>query len=345
MFVKSLLALGLSLGLLAAPRPASSQTASPSVPDSAAASEDNAPVASKHWKRAVKKALAEEQFDRLDQIAAKLRADKSRSPGGGWLLQDFYSAVDSIGADDAEAQARIALLHRWMEARPGSITPRVALGGTLHRWAWRARGGGTADAVTMDGWRLFHERLAQAAQILKDAQKLPESCPHLYYEWLTVGLGQDWEPERMRGMFEQAVKAEPGYVLYYQLYANYLQPKWDGKPGEASAFAKSAADQLGGADGDAIYYQIALILIHHGNPGLSAKEMDWARILRGYSSTKERYGVTEDQENRVAYMAWKFHDAGFAQKQFEMIGENWSKAVWHDQATFDKAREWAKAHS
>jgi len=84
--------------------------------------------------------------------------------------------------------------------------------------------------------------------------------------------------------------------------------------GEASAFAKSAADRLGGADGDVIYFQIALILIHRGNPGLSAKEMDWARIQRGYFATRERYGVTEHQENLMAYMAWKFRDAAFAQK-------------------------------
>jgi hypothetical protein len=345
MFAKPLLVLGLSLGLLAAPRPAASQAASPTQPELAKQSEDNAPVADKHWKREVRRAVDEEQFARLDQIASALRTGKSRLQGGGWRLQDFYSIVDSIGDDDAAALARIALLHRWMEARPGSITPRVALGGVLHRWAWRARGGGTADKVTNDGWRLFHERLAQAAQDLTEAQKLPETCPHLYFEWLTVGLGQDWEPEKMRGMFEQAVKAEPGYVLYYQLYANYLQPKWDGQPGEASAFAKSAADRLGGADGDVIYFQIALILIHRGNPGLSAKEMDWARIQRGYFATRERYGVTEHQENLMAYMAWKFRDAAFAQKQFEKIGEKWSKKVWHDQATFDKARQWTEAHS
>jgi len=67
----------------------------------------------------------EEQFARLDQIASALRTGKSRLQGGGWRLQDFYSIVDSIGDDDAAALARIALLHRWMEARPGSITPAL----------------------------------------------------------------------------------------------------------------------------------------------------------------------------------------------------------------------------
>jgi hypothetical protein len=354
---KPLSLLGLSVCLLGMAHPASSQSAAPTAPDLFDSSgdyeqaedypsaQDSAPVSERHWQREVKRALAEEQFARLDEIAAKYRADKSRLPGGEWQLQDFYSIVDSIGTTDAETEARIALLHRWIAARPESITPRVALGGVYHRWAWRARGGSTADQVTLDGWRLFHQRLALGAQELTEAQKLHESCPHLYFEWLTLGLGQDWEPARMRATFEQGVKAEPGYVLDYQLYANYLQPKWDGQPGEASAFAKSAADRLGGVEGDMIYYQIALILIHHGNPGISAKEMDWARIQRGYTATKERFGVTGRQENRMAYMAWKFRDAVFAEKQFQMLGGSWSKTVWHDRATFDKARAWAAAHS
>jgi hypothetical protein len=352
MFAKPFACLCLAAGLTALPSPAAAQDtpqAGPQEPSQVNGPSSNPDVADeytqteKHTLRKVKKALEEEQFAKLDEIAAELRALKSRTRGGEWVLQDFYSLVDSIGTTDADAQARIDLLHRWIAARPGSITPYVALGGVLHRWAWRARGGGSAETVTLDGWHLFHQRLAQAAQALTEGQNLHETCPHLYAEWLTVGLGQDWQPEKMRGVFEQAVKAEPGYVLDYQIYANYLQPKWDGQPGEASAFARSSADRIGGTDGDMIYFQIALILVHRGNPGLSAKEMDWARIQRGYSSTKERFGVTERQENRMAYMAWKFRDAEFARKQFQTIGEHWSKTVWRDQETYDKARAWAEA--
>ncbi|MDR3792982.1 MAG: DUF4034 domain-containing protein [Terracidiphilus sp.] len=355
MRTKLLFLLGLLFGLVAASRPATSQSAPQATPKAAATAagpteesapaDENVPVAVKHWRREVKKALGEEQFARLDEIARQLRTDKSRLPGGGWRLQDFYSMVDAIGTDDAEAQARIALLQRWIAARPESITPHVAMGGVLHRWAWRARGGGSAETVTNEGWRLFHERLAQSAKELTEAQKLHESCPHLYFEWMTVGLGQDWAPEKMRAMFERAVKAEPDYVLYYQLYANYLQPKWDGEKGEATALAKTVADKRGGAEGDALYYQMALTLIHHGNPGIQAKEMDWPRIQRGYQVTKERYGVTGQQEERMAYMAWKFRDAAFASKQFEMLGAKWSKGVWHNEETYDKARDWAKNHS
>lgn len=359
MFAKYIFVLGVLVALGAGPRPVQGQAGTPPAPEPAETTgdemspEDFAPgndsvtpaAENKHWQRDIRRAVAEERFDRLDAIAAEYRTSKARLPGGGWQLQEFYSIVDSIGSTDADAEARIALLHRWMAARPQSITPHVALGGVYHRWAWRARGNGTADQVTAEGWRLFAERLALGTRELNGAQGLQESCPHLYFEMLTLGLGQDWDKARMRAILEQAVKAEPAYVLSYQTYANYLQPKWDGETGEATAFAKQAADRLGGEEGDLIYYQLALTLLHRGNAGVSAKEMDWARIQRGYKATKERYGVTEHQENQMAYMAWKFRDAAFARKQFELIGSNWSRGIWKTRDTFDKASAWATNHS
>jgi hypothetical protein len=298
------------------------------------------PETERHWMHQIHRALDAEQFEKLDRMAAEVRQSKARLPGGGWRLEDFYGVVDAIGANDAETEARIARLERWIAARPQSITPRVAMAGVLHRWAWRARGSATADKVTEQGWQLLAERLKRADKVLTEAQKLPEACPHLYFDWLKTGLGLDWEPGKMRALFDQAVKAEPDYILDYHIYANYLQPKWDGQPGEATAFAKTAADRIGGPEGDMIYFQIALSLIHRGNPGIHAKEMDWTRIQRGYTATRDHYGVTNQQDNRMAYMAWKFRDRTFAAQQFQIIGDHWSKKVWGDRETFDKARQW-----
>ena len=342
--------LGLSLGLLAAARPTFCQAAPDDAPqvtpdEIADQTGESLPGEGRHWQHTVKKALAEEQFAQLDEIASQLRTARLRQPGGRWKLQDFYSIIDSIGASDAEAEARIARLERWIAARPESITPRVGEAGALSRWAWRARGGGTADTVTDEGWKLFFARLSRADKVLTEAQKLGETCPQMYFEWLKIGMGLEWEHEKMQALFDRAVKSEPDYVLNYHIYMNYLQPKWGGDTGEATGFAKTIADRRGGADGDALYYQMALNLIHRGNPGISSKEMDWARIQRGYATTKERFGVTALQEEQMAYMAWRFRDAAFAEKQFEMLGAKWSKSIWHDEEKYNKARAWAKNHS
>jgi hypothetical protein len=51
-------------------------------------------------------------------------------------------------------------------------------------------------------------------------------------------------------LVDQALAAEPGYYYFAVAEANYLLPKWYGKPGDTEQFAARAADQVGGADGD-----------------------------------------------------------------------------------------------
>jgi len=74
---------------------------------------------------------------------------------------------------------------------------------------------------------------------------------------MVVGLAQNWDAKRMKEVFEQGIQFEPDYFHLYKQYANYLLPKWDGKSGDATAFAKSVADKVGGEQGDVIYFHIA----------------------------------------------------------------------------------------
>ncbi len=75
--------------------------------------------------------LVKEDFVALDKMADGLRESKARFPGGAWKLFWFYKTVAKIAnrsvASDADWQAHVALLQRWIEARPKSITARISL--------------------------------------------------------------------------------------------------------------------------------------------------------------------------------------------------------------------------
>jgi hypothetical protein len=288
--------------------------------------------------------LIQEKFDDLDRIAAEYRGEKSRLAGGDWKLRVFYDTLDAPQQTDKDSVDHIAHLERWMQERPQSITARVALATSLHRWAWVARGNGMANTVTADGWRLFGERIQRSQQVLESAAKLDAKCPQWYSEMMTVGLAQSWDAARMKDIFERGVQFEPGYYYLYLQYANYLLPKWDGKPGDASAFAKTSADDVGGDAGDELYFQIATILIKRGDGDFPVKEMDWERIQRGYQALTAHYGATRRTKNQIAFMAYKFKDAAFARQQFELIGDHWAPGVWRDRQFFDRARDWAQGH-
>jgi hypothetical protein len=311
----------------------------------AAAEEDESALHGAHWTRLIETDLVEEKFEELDRMAAQFRSEKSRFNGGGWKLTAFYGALDKPELTDKDTRDHLEHLKHWIAQRPESITARVALATSLHRWAWVARGNGEVNTVTPEGWRLFNERIQESYSVLKAAANLHERCPGWYSERMIVGLAQGWDAIRMKETFEQAAQFEPSYFRFYKEYANYLLPKWEGKPGDASAFAKTAADNVGGEQGDQIYFHIATVLISRSNGNFPVKEMDWARIQRGYQSLTAQYGNTGGLKNRIAYMAWKFRDAAFARQQFEQIGDKWARNVWRDREHFDRARDWAQGHS
>ncbi len=297
-----------------------------------------------HFVTAIQADLVAEKFDDLDHLAAQLRLDKSRFPGGDWKLRMFYSALDAPQLTDKDSVEHIAHLENWMKLRPESITARVALATSLHRWAWVARGNGRVDTVPPEGWRLFNDRIQNAYTVLQGAANMATMCPQWYSEMMTVGLAQSWPLDRMRDIFARGIQFEPGYYYLYQQFAEYLLPKWHGHPGDSSAFAKSSADALSGDASDILYFQIAAGLIRQGNFDFPIDELDWIRIQRAYLVLTTQYGEDTYTKNQFAFIAWRYHDADTASRQFDHIGDDWSRNVWPSRMFFDRARDWSRAH-
>lgn len=292
------------------------------------------------WERDLQADLIAEKFDGLDQTADQLRSEKTRLPGGQWQLRLFYTALDAPQQTEQDSEEHIAHLEHWMSQRPNSVTARVALATALTRWAWVARGNGLANTVTPEGWKLFGERMKEAQTVLEGS---PKMCPQWYSAMLAVGVAQGWDRGRMHKVLEDGVKFEPGYYYLYTEYANYLLPKWYGHAGDASNFARTSADAVGGDAGDILYFQIGTNLIRRGNGEFPVHEMDWQRLQRGYQALLSQYGPAGHTENQLAFMAWKFQDAAVARQQFALIGNSWNRNVWRDRNAFDRARDWAQS--
>lgn len=296
------------------------------------------------WRHSVESSLIEEKFADLDRMADQYRREKTRLPGGEWRLRLLYEALDAPHQTDEDTRDHIAHLQHWVQQQPDSVTARVALATSLRRWAWVARGHSYANKVTPEGWQLFNDRMKQSQNTLEAATGMGTMCPQWYSEMMAVGLAQSWDAARMKDLLDRGVQFEPGYYYLYLEYANYLLPKWDGHPGDAAAFAKSAADNVGGSAGDLLYFQVATNLIKHGDESFHVHEMDWDRIQRGYQSLLAQYGTSSRTTNQLAYMAYRFKDDTVARQQFDVIGDGWSHGVWLSRELFDRARDWARAH-
>jgi hypothetical protein len=278
----------------------------------------------------------QEKFQDIDRLATELRGSKARFPGGFWKIHTLYGALKSppgdTKANDAQWTEHIARLEKWKQEFPNSITARVALGTAYDGYGWFARGGGYADSVTEDGWRLLAERAHKARQTLEEAEALPEKCPEWFMAMLAVARTEQWEAEQLNTIYARAAAFEPDYYYFYRVQADSLLPKWGGEKGDSARFAAAIADHFGGKKGDLMYYEIANTLNcacdnEHGLNGMS-----WTRIKSGYAVLGELYGTSISHLNAMASMAFMAGDFEYSRELFNQIGDNWDKDVWltHD---------------
>jgi len=288
----------------------------------------------------VRNLLNEEKFAQLEEIADAARSQKTRFPGGAWKLHSFYSVVQgpgSLTATDAVWNAHMQRLQSWIDFKPDSSTPRVALAESHLRFAWKARGSGPGNTVTADAWKLFRERVQKAEEILEQAKSVSSNDPQWYQAMRTVALAQGWDQKRAEQLLVEANGVEPGYYYLYYGYANYLLPKWYGKPGDSEAFAQSIADRVGGPEGDSIYFQLALSL-NCCKAKAQAPAISWDRVKQGFASLQQLYGATNFERNALAFMAVRQGDREFAQQLFARIGDNWNQRVWGSKDKFDSSK-------
>jgi hypothetical protein len=292
--------------------------------------------------------LLEKNFSQLDRAAREARTGKERFPGGVWKLYMFYQGLGTptLGdqATDADWSYHIGVLKEWALARPDSAAARVALAETYINYSDKARGTGYANTVSETGWKLNAERTEQAASILVEAARLTEKCPFWYEVMQQVALGQGWDKDQERELFEQAAAFEPSYYHFYREYAYYLLPKWYGEPGDAEKFADEASNRVGGPEGKFIYFEIAsLITCQCDSPDSHIENLSWPKIKEGYAALGQLYGYSNLKMNRFAHMAFEAGDKSAAEEAFAAIGDDWDHEVWRSSQRLENAKIWAQS--
>lgn len=288
----------------------------------------------------VRGALLSDNYQQLETLAASLASSKARFPGGTWKLRAFYLNVQGPGAltaSDARWTAHIARLERWAAAMPNSAVPRIALANAWHRYAWKARGNGWASSVTPEGRAAYQERIQKARAVLEEAQSMANRDPQWFVTMQFVALDQGWPQAEESTLEEMAAAAAPDYWYIYARHVDYLLPKWYGKPGDAAAFLNNAANQIGGKEGDFVYFAVASMYnCCRAQPEIS--ELSWDRIKSGFAAADELYTTTNSQRNRIAFMALAAGDKQFAQQMFARIGDDWDQEVWRGKPMFENAK-------
>jgi hypothetical protein len=117
------------------------------------------------------------------------------------------------------------------------------------RYAWDARGGGFANTVPPEAWKLFHDRLALAQDALEQAWKLDQSRASIPRQMLVLAMAEAWPLEQMEIWFDRAMKINPDDLEACNNKLNYLEPKWNGSPQNLIAFGHECLETRNWAGG------------------------------------------------------------------------------------------------
>ena len=292
--------------------------------------------------------LLNKDYDSLEKEAHASLSPAARFAGGTWHVFGYYEALSAPpdpNATDAEWNAQINAIKAWVAARPNSSAARIALAAVYDDFGHKARGGGYADTVSADGWRLLDERLALTAKTLVDAAKLPEKSPYWFSLMFDVALTQGWDKSQAKALLDAAISFEPSYYHAYRQYGNFIAPKWYGEEGDAQAFAEQVATQIGGEQGDFVYFEIASTLACGCDTEQDRAHLQgfsWPQVKSGYAAMEPLYGHASLKTNRFAYMAVLETDKASAQAAFAVIGNNQAPDTWPSRAYFFQSKAWAQ---
>jgi hypothetical protein len=121
---------------------------------------------------------------------------------------------------------------------PRSAAPYFVKGQFYLNYAWKARGSGSSDRVTPEGWKLFGERLAIAKPAFEKAWQLDASDPQPPTQMIRVATDAQMGREEMELWFQRAMQAKSNNWDACNNKLRYLYPQWYSSNGEMLQFGR-----------------------------------------------------------------------------------------------------------
>lgn len=172
----------------------------------------------------------------------KLAVEASKEPiVARWMLADTFvnlnaRLIPAIGREAAFNKVGPA----FQQAMPSDWRALQFKARFEIDWAWDARGNGTGDTVTPQGWKLFGERIGAARAALEQAWKLDPTQSAIAEQMITVCMAQS-DRDGLEQWFQRGIEANPDdyQLCWNKMYA--IDPRWLGSHEEMLAFGRQCA--------------------------------------------------------------------------------------------------------
>ncbi|MBN9418542.1 MAG: DUF4034 domain-containing protein [Candidatus Eremiobacteraeota bacterium] len=223
--------------------------------------------------RQAQELLRRELWSGLDAYLAGLN-----SPG---LLREAEIGLQQPPTESESAyQAHEKKLRAWQQARPNSLAASANLGGFYIQYGWLARGTGTADTVSSEGWTKFKARLKTSRDLLYQAFGAGYQSSSTMSNLMILYNAESSNLESARSLAIKAAKMGAVGHSTILAYAQMLLPRWQGGPGDMVAAADLLRKETG--NDDAYYLMTSVAIEAEGLECLEAGHpvaMNWKRAL------------------------------------------------------------------
>lgn len=284
----------------------------------------------------------QENFSVLEKLVATLRANKQRLPGGEWKLTAFYRGLRPNYAEQQSPtlwQTNLTKLDKWAKQFPASATPLIAMVDNFAQFAEPLQTKADLNKLPPARRQQINEGIALGEQAIKAADATESRDPHLYTAMLELGRVAGWNKAKFDELYHEGSQIEPTYQHLHEAKAAYLLPTWYGTAGESEEFTQEISEEVGGAQGQQLYFLIAkntLARVPKENYALTRFSLGNAKD--GFQSLEKSYGVDTKTLNENARLLARNGDLAGADTMFKRIGGNVDTATWQGKAEFDSAR-------
>jgi hypothetical protein len=261
-------------------------------------------------------------------------------PDGTSTLAGLTSGLDNLftygGGDPRQL---LTLTSDWRRTVPGSIEPDLAESMIYEAWAWRARGTGSFDSVSAEGWWWFRHRSALAAAGLEELTSRATQNPSWYVDSIHVGLDRNLDKEELRAIFDAGVKQAPGYLPLYRAMLRSLMPRWGGSARQIDVFIEAVTDKPGAAERDTeLYARLywSYDSLEQGDIKLFDDSLAvWPLMKSGFAQLVEHYPHSDALLNAYAKFACIGEDAKTYRMLRPSIETRRASTVWSRSATVE----------
>jgi hypothetical protein len=291
----------------------------------------------------VRRRLMAGDFARLDATLRAMRESHEAFANGAWKLTAAYDGLGGLNAPEGfDWEGAIRQAEAWTKASPRTIAPRLVLAELWMASAWSQQAGrwddGKWDPSRDDAERQrFFERLSKADATLKGAIGIDEYCPHRAATELRLAVSGRWPRAVERDVYSKAVQDEPDYQPYYSLHLYYLEPFWEGAPGEWERDALAIAEAPGGHERYArtVWYRAG-----RGQARLDG--VSWPVLRDGFARLVASHPDSFELESAFCFFASRYRDQPETSRLLRGIGMRMQTTVWADRKQFAQVHTWAR---